>query len=278
MLLLWIPHLKPGSRSFNDSRISYYRNKSNFGAVNVVDNWNKCLEYATGEYIICMGDDDKLLPCCLEEYYKLTEKHPGLRVYHGRTEIIDDNSNFKDFTASRPEYESVYSMIWHRRTQERRQFIGDFLFDRKALIAVGGFYKLPMAWGSDDITACIAASYKGIANTQKIVFQYRENTSSITNSGNITAKMEAVKKERQWYHLFLLEEPLEEIDQKFHFLLCSSEQKYYEKKIGTLISWDLKQHWTHIYKWWRNKKKYQISNKVLLYSIYILMKDNMSSL
>ena len=37
---------------YNDNRIFYYRNEHNYGAVNVVDNWNKCLEYATGDYCI----------------------------------------------------------------------------------------------------------------------------------------------------------------------------------------------------------------------------------
>lgn len=51
---------------FNDERIRYYRNEVGFGAYNVVGNWNKCLGFATGDYVICMGDDDKLKPCCLE--------------------------------------------------------------------------------------------------------------------------------------------------------------------------------------------------------------------
>ena len=53
--------------SFEDSRIRYYKNEIGFGGYNVVLNWNKCLDYCTGDYMICMGDDDKLLPCCLEE-------------------------------------------------------------------------------------------------------------------------------------------------------------------------------------------------------------------
>ena len=39
---------------FNDKRIRYYRNERNVGALNVVKNWNKCLDLAEGEYIICM--------------------------------------------------------------------------------------------------------------------------------------------------------------------------------------------------------------------------------
>ena len=72
-----------------DSRIRYYRNEKNCGAINVVDNWNICLSYCTGDYVICMGDDDRLLPTCLADYKTLIERYPNLNVYHTRTEIIN---------------------------------------------------------------------------------------------------------------------------------------------------------------------------------------------
>ena len=55
---------------YSDSRIKYFKNEKNCGVINVVDNWNICLSHATGDYVICIGDDDKLLPNCLEEYSK----------------------------------------------------------------------------------------------------------------------------------------------------------------------------------------------------------------
>ncbi len=58
-------------QSFSDSRIKYFRNQTNCGAIDVVDNWNICLSYCTGDFVICMGDDDRLLPNCLEEYLEL---------------------------------------------------------------------------------------------------------------------------------------------------------------------------------------------------------------
>ena len=164
--------------TFNDPRIHYYINEKNCGAINVVDNWNKCLSYATGDYVICMGDDDKLLPICLEEYKKLIEHHPNLGVYHAWTQIIDENSNIVRIQEKRPEFESVYSMMWGRWSG-RIQFIGDFLFDRKILLRNGGFYKLPLAWASDDITAYIAAQNTGIANMQVPGFQYRVNSLTV---------------------------------------------------------------------------------------------------
>lgn len=81
---------------YDDPRIRYYKNEVGFGAEHVVGNWDKCLEYAQGEYLICMGDDDKLLPTCLENYVVLINKYPTLDVYHARTEIIDENSNLMD--------------------------------------------------------------------------------------------------------------------------------------------------------------------------------------
>lgn len=110
---------------FQDSRIRYYRNEKNCGALHVVDNWNICLGYAKGDYVICMGDDDCLLPSCLEEYSKLIDKYPDLDIYHGMTEIIDENGNVTNMQEARPEREGMYSMISGRLRNSRLQYIGD---------------------------------------------------------------------------------------------------------------------------------------------------------
>ena len=35
---------------YDNPRIRYYKNEVGFGAEHVVGNWNKCLEYAIGDY------------------------------------------------------------------------------------------------------------------------------------------------------------------------------------------------------------------------------------
>ena len=61
--------------TFHDNRIRYYKNEVNVGAINVVDNWNTLLSLAKGDFVACIGDDDKLYnqtglkgslctPCC----------------------------------------------------------------------------------------------------------------------------------------------------------------------------------------------------------------------
>jgi glycosyltransferase involved in cell wall biosynthesis len=49
--------------SLKDSRIKYYGTER---FITVTENWNNALQQATGDYHIMLGDDDALLPCCLE--------------------------------------------------------------------------------------------------------------------------------------------------------------------------------------------------------------------
>ena len=253
--------------SYNDNRIKYFKNEKNCGAINVVDNWNTCLRYATGDFLICMGDDDKLLPNCLDEYVKLIDKYPNLNIYHAWTEIINDESNIIALQNSQPEWENVYSLIWHR-WNGRVQYIGDFLYNVRFLKKCGGFYKLPLAWGSDEISANIAAKEFGIANTQVPIFQYRINSQTITQTGNVSVKLEAIMKEKQWYNNFLLERPTDHIAFVYWNMLNNECRKHFEKKIALTIAEDLRQHSIfRVLYWWRLRIKYDLSMKALIYAI-----------
>jgi glycosyltransferase involved in cell wall biosynthesis len=206
---------------YNDPRIRYYRNDVGYGAENVVDNWNKCLSYAKGQYCICMGDDDRLLPNCLEEYNYLILKYPHLDVYHVRTELIDENGEIIGLQEARPEWESAYSALWHQCCCHRIQFIGDFLFRTSSLKKNGGFYKLPLAIFSDNISTICVAKDTGIANTQKICFQYRVNKYTITNTGNPKILAYSIKSAYDWFLLFLSSYPQNETDKKYRDLLLN---------------------------------------------------------
>ena len=194
-------------KRYDDHRIRYFRNSINCGAVNVVDNWNICLNYCKSDYVICMGDDDMLMSCCLEEYAKLIEKYPKLNVYHALTDVIDELGNVTGHQRPRPEFQTAEELILHR-WNGNIQFIGDFCYSVEHLRSEGGYFKQPLAWASDDITAVRAAEEGGIANTQIVCFLYRENSSSITSSRQNGLKLDAKARERQWYLEFFERHPL----------------------------------------------------------------------
>lgn len=221
--------------SFDDSRIHYYRNERNFGAEHVVGNWNKCLEYAKGDFIICMGDDDKLLPNCLEDLDALIEKYPSLDVFYSRTQLIDEHSEVLETLSPRPQRESVYEMIW-RRWNGGSMFIGDYCYRVSSLRARGGFYNLPFAWGADAISAYEGAKLQGIANTSLPGFQYRVNRHSISShSDNIDGKIRAIKQERKWFENFFSHDAKDPNDQKILIQLRSMIHSHFVHMISADI-------------------------------------------
>lgn len=259
---------------FKDERIKYYRNEENCGAINVVDNWNKCLEYAQGEFIICMGDDDRLLPDCLSLYKELIEKYPDLNVYHAWTQIIDENSTVIEIQESRPEWESALAAQFYRWDHRWKQYIGDFCFRTAALRKEGGFYKLPLAWGSDDITVFRAAMYKGIANTQEFGFQYRKNAQTITNSGNQKAKAEAHIQEWNWYEKILNDYSCQSPNDVLLLKLLQSRMKsHYSAKILDMMEEEMNYSVRNVCYWMKNSERFRFSKReVMLLYIHIIRK------
>lgn len=261
--------------SFHDKRIRYYRNTENFGAVNVVDNWNKCLEYSHGDYVICIGDDDCLTPDCLNEYEKLIAKYPSVNVLHAWTEIIDEHSEIKEVTESRPEIESAYAMLYYRWNGRKRQFIGDFCFKTEPLKKEGGFYKLPMAWGSDDISAFRAALNGGIANTQIVCFQYRINSSTISMIGSGKVKIIAVLGEKEWYINFLNKietSLLPETDQQYFDSIMNQIHSFFSKKILYTCRTDLERNPKNVFFWYRQRGKIGITVLQLVHTFLAAIK------
>lgn len=257
---------------FKDSRIKFFRNNSNCGAINVVNNWNICLSHAQGEYIICMGDDDMLAPKCLEEYNELIKKYPQVNIFHTRVKIIDEKNNFIRLTDPRPEWESSLSMILYRM-QYRYQYIGDFLFKTQKLKDLGGFYKLPYAWGSDDITGYLAAEDQGIANLNNPNFYYRINRLTITSTGNNEIKMEALLMTEQWIKNFINNYTIKnEIDIYLKSMIVNGMSKYFFLQKSELIKKDIFQSLWCIPSWYKKRKKYQISVSIIIYAFFEYLK------
>lgn len=63
--------------------------------VSVTDNWNNALRVSSGDYILMMGDDDYMLPRCLERIEEILErnKHPDCIVYNAYSYVAPDSIN-----------------------------------------------------------------------------------------------------------------------------------------------------------------------------------------
>lgn len=263
--------------SYDDNRIRYYKNEQNCGAENVVDNWNKCLSYAKGDFFVLMGDDDTMEPIYLEEFLNLIHKYPDLDVYHCRSYIINDNSEKIELTPSWPEYETVYENIWHRIKSLRQQFISDFVYQTKKLKGNGGFYKLPLAWGSDDLSSYIASVEKGIAHTNTPLFNYRRSSFTISSNGNIQLKMEAILQEYKWFSSFLKKQPVKYTDIILWANISFYYKKYIQKKKIRTISQSYNINTLNYLLFWiSNKEKFKVKLSEIFYSLIEYFKSKTS--
>lgn len=260
---------------FNDKRIRYLKNSINYGAIDVVDNWNKCLSYANGEYFVLMGDDDRMLPNYLAEFNKLIEEFPGLGIYHCRTIVIDENSNFVTLTETRPDLESTYESIWHRISGKRTQFISDYVYLTQTLKKNGGFFKIPLAWGSDDISAYISSYPNGIAHTNNPLFMYRSNSLNISSTGKIEIKINAMEIEKEWIFNFIKNNHINnEIDSYLAKMILNQLDTYILKKKLYAITEDISNNiCVNFFKWIRLRKKYEISISLILYALILSVKE-----
>lgn len=255
--------------SYQDSRIRYYRNAQNCGAVNVVDNWNICLEHCRGKYVICMGDDDRMLPCCLDEYVRLITTYPNLNVYHAWTELIDEQGRVTKQLLRRPEYQGCMAMIWQHWDGDA-QYIGDFCFRMDHLRSVGGFYKLPLAWGADHISTARAASTRGIANAQKVTFQYRESNSTISKGQNNDIKIEAKLLEKQWFEEYLKNAIVtgNDNEQQYYKLIKEHFEEYFQKEILLYIKKYFHESLLHILPVLRKSRYYGVPLSAII-NVYL---------
>jgi len=246
---------------FKDDRIQFYRNEHNEGAVNVVDNWNKCLSLAHGDYICLMGDDDIMGENYLKSMDAMSEKYPYVDVFHGRTMEIDEKGKSTLLYQSWPEWQNVYDLIWHRIARLRVTFISDFTFRVMALKGVGGYYKLPLAWGSDDITSYLVAKCNGIVSTNEVVFYYRRHNTSITSSGNTIVKLEAIDKEGLWLSDFMAKStPSTDVNAVLHNMILKQIPVHlaYRKALEICQLWRRKSY-VDLFHISVHRKKYHIS-------------------
>ena len=77
-----------------DRRIRFYKNDRNIG---LVGNFNKCLEYAKGEYIKFLCSDDLLLPECIERMAAALDAHQSVSLVCSGRLFLNRNGEKLDF-------------------------------------------------------------------------------------------------------------------------------------------------------------------------------------
>ena len=198
-------NIKQIIKKYNDSRIKYYENDTNVGQKNLINVWNQCLSYARGDRFVLFSDDDIYDQSFLEEMNKISIKYPDVDLFHCRVQKINTNGDVLTLSPLCPEYESALDFIWHRLNGYRLQFAPDFMCRTKKLKEIGGFYDLPLAWGSDDVTWFKLAMNGGVAFVSEPLCSWRISEINISKIGNVHLRLAAIDSYEKWMNLFILD-------------------------------------------------------------------------
>lgn len=164
---------------YKDSRIRFYRNEHNIGGADLVAQWNHCLEYARGEWVILATDDDLYESEFLSTADDVLSKHPQVDIFRGRICPCDVDGNIQFVEACMPEYTSLEEFFY---LMYNGLFGGipQYVYRKSALLNIGGFASLPKAYGSDDLTALLLAR-NGIAASGLHLVKFRYSGINISS-------------------------------------------------------------------------------------------------
>lgn len=181
-------------------KLKYYRNDENIGGNSLVAQWNHCIQYAKGKYIIIATDDDLYEPNFLEEISLLIDNYPQVDLFRSRILQIEDGGKILGMDGYFKECMTFAEFAYYMR-QGMKSGIPQYVFKKKALTEAGGFVEFPHAWASDDASALLMAK-NGVAICNKTLVKFRLS-SGINITSNQSLMPEKTKAMLQYYKWML---------------------------------------------------------------------------
>lgn len=165
---------------FNDPRIRYIKHAKNIGANN---NFNCCVEEATGRYFVMLHDDDCLDEDFIEVCLQALPSGKDVGVVFTGTRIIDEHCNIQSELPNRGgglSNEEFFIGWFKNRTA---LYFCSTMFNTKKLQELGGFYSKTDLF--QDVVAEVILAFKyGRADVYDVKGSFRNHT---TNRGGDVA-------------------------------------------------------------------------------------------
>jgi len=183
--------LKTISNEFSENiNIVYHRFATNLGSIDLVAQWERCVDIIKDEeWIWIFSDDDIAEPECVSSFYKALEDTNCYHdVYRFNTCIIDQNDNFIQAAVESPTIESAISLAYNILLWKRGNSMPDHIFKRSAYIKNGGVVNFIQAQASDWATSIKFAYNYGLYTINGPKVKWRnsgENISSLAFKNKI---------------------------------------------------------------------------------------------
>jgi len=178
-------------KAFTDPRIKLIENEKN---IKLAASLNRCLEIATGEYIMRMDSDDVCLPERMSLQVEYLDAHPEVAFCGGAATVIDEHNT------------PIRSFCHSENITLKDIFVCDsyihptVMLRKSALDTVGGYSTYKGTRRAEDVDLwckLYKANLHG-KNIGQIFILYRESTTILRKKRHFRDKVETYKLLRRW--------------------------------------------------------------------------------
>ena len=166
---------------FHDPRIKYIRQKENIGAHN---NFNFCVNAATGIYFLMLHDDDLIDPDFVEACMQVAGGRTDIGIIRTGTRLIDEHHNVLRETRNLAQGLSTEEFFLSWMRGEIAFYLCSTLFNTTRLQEIGGFQSRRNLFNDVVAEVKLAASH-GHADVPGVKASFREHPGEITFATNV---------------------------------------------------------------------------------------------
>lgn len=178
----------------------YHRFDTNIGGKSLVQQWYRCVELTTEDYIWLFSDDD-ILPCDAVERFWNFEKQNEFDICRLPLELIDKVGGQILSLEEYPFNISSEDYIKKRLQGKILSSASEYIFTRKRYEECG-FVEFPLAWCSDDASWAKMGERNGIYTIMGNAVGFRMSDINITSQKmNLPLKFSAELQFLSWIHL-----------------------------------------------------------------------------
>lgn len=222
--------------------IVYSRFESNLGGTFLTKQWDRCIGLSKNEqWIMLLGDDDKLSYNAVEEFYNAIEEIDSKNINVVRNNVIEidaNNNTLREFFF--PKLEKSTDSYIKKIIENYHVSLPEYIF-KKEVYQKYGFKHFPFAYGSDNL-AWIEYSENNDIYTLSSYIYVRNSDKSISGGGkNIREKVYAMYLTKKYIlihysNLFSKQNRLILAKKAHKELVFSKKRAYKERSLFALLT------------------------------------------
>jgi hypothetical protein len=166
----------------NKIKIVYKRFDVNVGNLDLVAQWERCIDMVQDEeWIWLFSDDDIMDRNCVKYFYQAISDYPDFDLFHFNVHIINHEGsiissfNFPELLTSEQFFSGRNQLGYH-------SYVVEYIFRKSHFLEMGRFDNFDLGWGSDDALWIKLGVKKGIKTIDNAKVFWRRSQHNISSN------------------------------------------------------------------------------------------------